>query len=350
PESLIQWRRSGYDDPERGPRYIWDPLEPFFASHGYILYEAIDGKHIILHAAVKPPGDIPLVVDKSVCKTIVSFEGDKFFSMRTCLCPARTTAGKDVILRIIAKGSAGHDHLQVLRTLNSRPHRCNHAIPLLAELSIGDMTFGVFPTLGESPDSPWFHTYEEAFDFIDQLLEGLSFMHSHLIAHLDISLDNILVNRIGPRKTSFQSRFKVFYYYNDFELTVYFPEHTNPAERIVSGLPTQRLYAPDATFEHVRETYGRDPPPEMLQHSPYCPFKVDVWQLGQMFLSMFEHLSETPHQAIIRLFQSMSSTNPELRPSASAALREFRSEISNTTSCELGSIVPKTGVHAMVAV
>ncbi|TDL17097.1 hypothetical protein BD410DRAFT_794668 [Rickenella mellea] len=200
------------------------------------------------------------------------------------------------------------------------------------------MTFGVFPTLGESPDSPWFHTYEEAFDFVDQLLEGLSFMHSRLIAHLDISLDNILVNCIGPRKTSFQSRFKVFYYYNDFELAVYFPEQTNPAERVVSGLPTQRLYAPDATFEHVRETYGRDPAPEMLQQSPYCPFKADVWQL------------ETPHQAIIRLFQIMSSTNPEVRPSASAALREFRSEISNTTSCELGGIVPKSGLHAMVAV
>jgi hypothetical protein len=73
--------------------------------------------------------------------------------------------------------------------------------------------------------------------------------------------------------TPFRSYFPVRYYLNDFELAVCFEPQSEPSARRVVGFPTKNL----------RGKYGRDAAPEFLTDEPYCPFRADVWQLGNLF-------------------------------------------------------------------
>lgn len=76
-------------------------------------------------------------------------------------------------------------------------------------------------------------------------------MHSHLVAHLDISRSNILTNCAGS------------YAYIDFELSQrYSPE----GEPWVCGIR------------------GTELPPEIERGNESSPFKVDIWALGVTLL------------------------------------------------------------------
>jgi hypothetical protein len=97
------------------------------------------------------------------------------FSQRTVHVAIRSHDGKDVIIRLIAKGGDGRDHLEILCKLSSpslATDPANHMLPLLAELAKDDMTFAVFPLIDNcSFRRPWFHTVAEVFDALEQVLE-----------------------------------------------------------------------------------------------------------------------------------------------------------------------------------
>lgn len=61
----------------------------------------------------------------------------------------------------------------------------------------------------------------------------------------------------------------------DFEFAVEFPADCPIADRVCTGVPCTRWYK--------SETYSRPCPPELRKMVPYCPFKLDVWQLGWSF-------------------------------------------------------------------
>lgn len=114
------------------------------------------------------------------------------------------------------------------------------------------------------------------------LFQGINFCHSRLVAHLDLDSDNILHNFSGggtqilnaPSATPFRSYFPVRYYLNDFEFAVTFDPDSEPASRVVTGIPLNGIRAGE---------YGRRPAPEMSSGLPYCPFRADIYQLGIMF-------------------------------------------------------------------
>ncbi len=132
------------------------------------------------------------------------------------------------------------------------------------------------------------------------ICQGVKFSHDNLIAHLvrvpplvihivlmilqDLDSDNIpfsfLGGRTRPADTDsevigpFRSHFPIRYYINDFELAVCFDRDPDPATRKITGLPNVRA---GRSGEYARE-YA----PEMIVCDPYCPFKADVWYLGQM--------------------------------------------------------------------
>ena len=63
-------------------------------------------------------------------------------------------------------------------------------------------------------------------------------------------------------------------YLIDFEVAVEFPPDC-PADQCVSiGLPIGGSVPQP-------EMYSRPCPPELRSGKPYCPFKLDVWQLGR---------------------------------------------------------------------
>jgi hypothetical protein len=99
--------------------------------------------------------------------------------------------------------------------------------------------------------------------------------------------DNILINwfgganRVPSEATSkFREYFPVRYYITDFELAVVFDYDSDPVSRVVRGYPFQAA-------GRVGE-YGRDVAPQFRKDEPYCPFRTDIWQLGNLFRKVFK--------------------------------------------------------------
>ena len=82
-----------------------------------------------------------------------------------------------MFIRLIKKGNDGGDHLEILRDVATGYTAMlgeNHVLPMLRELQLEDMTFGVFPS-GSDAFSPWFDTVGEAFDAIIQIMQVCSY-------------------------------------------------------------------------------------------------------------------------------------------------------------------------------
>jgi hypothetical protein len=78
------------------------------------------------------------------------------------------------MIKLIAKGQDGLNHLEALRRLamgTAGSRGDNHTVPVLRLISLEDMTFAVFPLMGDRFSSPWFHQLHEAIDAAIQLLE-----------------------------------------------------------------------------------------------------------------------------------------------------------------------------------
>lgn len=102
----------------------------------------------------------------------------------------------------------------------------------------------------------------------------------------------------------FRSTFPAFYFINNFEYSLMFSPESNPAERLVVG--------PPGSFE--TEGYGKPLGPEAFTSTPYCPFKMDVFQLGWTFSGLFGVFNFTHweiHTLISMEFQNITVLGPE---------------------------------------
>ena len=102
-------------------------------------------------------------------------------------CPARTTDGRDVLIRLIAIGADRDERhfaaLSRLATGDNALRGDNHIVPVLKEIVHEDMTFVVFPLMASGFDYPWFYRFSEVLNAVEQILEGISFCHQQLVAH-----------------------------------------------------------------------------------------------------------------------------------------------------------------------
>lgn len=82
--------------------------------------------------------------------------------------------GRFVLIRLIAKGDQGLDELDIQRYVSS-PNLAfmgeNHCLIMQRELSLEDMTFGIFSVHAEGLHWPWYGRISEVFDVCIQLLE-----------------------------------------------------------------------------------------------------------------------------------------------------------------------------------
>ncbi|KAJ7750349.1 kinase-like domain-containing protein [Mycena metata] len=139
-------------------------------------------------------------------------------------------------------------------------------------------------------------TWDDFADFATQALEGLAFLHSHCIAHLDISDGNILVCQYAEDLP----RTRPAYAFIDFGLSVRFHKsHAGPYT------VTRNI----ATFE----------PPEMSKTITYDPFKSDIWQMGQVLVHAARQC-KLKLDSLQALISRMQHADPDQRPTAEAAL------------------------------
>ena len=123
PKSLQEWR---YQKPHPvpgnspRPRNVWIPLEPFFLSQGYTLWQP----QFAMYPMPPSPNDAPRAPDGFVYRTVycetepnvrhfdlivsqssyllLRSDSDIYLFKSTIHCPARTTDNRDVLIRLMA--------------------------------------------------------------------------------------------------------------------------------------------------------------------------------------------------------------------------------------------------------
>ncbi|KAI3610441.1 other 1 protein kinase [Moniliophthora roreri] len=193
----------------------------------------------------------------------------------------RTTDGKRVVIKAVTRRSRELDIIRFLSSPSARSHSMNHCIPVLDIIEDDEIAFIVMEQWSSQliPDGgpcclrPFLSSMR-------QCIEHAVFMHAHRVAHLDISLRNLLTDYRGN------------YAYIDYELSRRF-EEPNP---LISG---GRL--------------GTEVPPECHTDNCYDPFKVDVFALGVLILRACKLTGHCVPE-LVEIVRPMLRDNPNQRP------------------------------------
>ncbi|KIP07951.1 hypothetical protein PHLGIDRAFT_404324 [Phlebiopsis gigantea 11061_1 CR5-6] len=228
----------------------------------------------------------------------------------------------------IKRAETGSEDITLAQMLHSdalKDDPRNHSVPVLDVIPDTDepsITYLVMPFLRLMDDPP-FETVGEVVDFIDQILDGLVFMHEHGVAHRDCSLKNIMmdashlypkgfhpvsidslpdVSKLAPHIPRRQASVK--YYFIDFGLSVHVPD--------------------DASNKLVTGRLGRDrDPPELHSDAPYDPFKLDIFIIGNTLRNEFQK-QYSNLDFLLPLIKSMLGTHSDSRPSAVEAQKYWK--------------------------
>ncbi|KAI0669510.1 kinase-like domain-containing protein [Trametes maxima] len=199
----------------------------------------------------------------------------------------------------------------------------NHSVPIhriLDDPHDSSLSLMVMPYLRPCND-PDFTLVGEIIEFINQTLEGLTFMHRHHIAHRDIAAENIMMDA------------KAMYPEGHHPVRLdYTPDaiyQVTPLPRI--GLPIHYYYIDfglacqfsKGESHYVIGDVGRDAEvPELSSTIPYDAFKVDIYALGNLYAKEFEK-KYTNTQFLVPLIERMTQQRPDLRPTAQEALTQW---------------------------
>ncbi|RDB23619.1 Calcium-dependent protein kinase 4 [Hypsizygus marmoreus] len=322
PLDLDTWRMpgSGREDEER----VWQVLDPVLRQRGLKPWSNSWG------CTLKSPDDNILLSNgyayvtkhrQRVGTLASAMRLQRFQYLNPLIRIVRTPDDHDMAVRVITVKGEGHNHLSILRKIATGHQSLiqeNHALPMLAEFSFEDITFGMFPKVGGTmQDAFCFWAKNSVGDILDMLmqaLEGLAFIHDLNIAHRDAFHNNFLV-QWQPESLITQTHpvCRPRVYLIDFEVAVEFSAQQPMPDRLVTGYPL------GGSFTDLAE-YSRPCPPEMKTLKPYSPFKLDVWQLGQSF-DFVQFKTTIP--SIDLVISSLVDPDWETRPSAQEALERM---------------------------
>ncbi|KAJ7649360.1 kinase-like domain-containing protein [Mycena polygramma] len=315
----------------------WARYQPFLEERGYMLRPRYR------------PGWVSEVLTTG--KTVLECE-DSFPIMGEVLDATRMSDGIQVVLKMVKWPS---NEVYIAEFLTDHPGANKHVVPVLEVIIMPDdgrRAFMVMPRMRQCNENPDFETVGEVMEFVQQVLEGLVYLHRHNIAHRDICPNNLVVDasRIIPGGFHFGRvwtsdgvhelvRYKkdgpqrgpimktrteagpMQYYYIDFGHSVFDPSFET--RELVTGEYGQRR-------KHI---------PEISATVPYDPFKVDVRSIGEMlrkdFLFFYIGL-----EFMIPFVQQLRRRDPARRPDAAEALRLFQNLVSNLTEKQLAKTIP----------
>ncbi|KIO23717.1 hypothetical protein M407DRAFT_77767 [Tulasnella calospora MUT 4182] len=278
----------------------------FLKEHGYLL------------RARYRPGWVPSWKDNP---DVFKLEREDGVNIRVRLLDAqRISDGQFVMIKEVKSSSKEGLIACYLSSEKFKSDPRNHAVPVLDVLKDvvrSGTVLLVFPVLRHITDPP-ISSVSEALDLVGQTLEGLVFLHEHEVAHRDCAFGNIMMdaralfptqwhpqfphcdlqNRIYMRIKSRTDVGGVRYYFTDFGLS-------SKGEVQVTGLA------------------GLEPSPELSDHVPYNPYKLDVYILGKMYQRKI--LDEFINVGFLQpLIDRMTSLNPVDYLSAVGAYAMFK--------------------------
>ncbi|KAF9562452.1 hypothetical protein CPC08DRAFT_706660 [Agrocybe pediades] len=222
----------------------------------------------------------------------------------------------------------------------------NHVVPCYDAFLDGyssHVQFIVMPVLRRF-DDPEFLVASEVMDFVTQVTEGLAFLHKNNVAHHNLNADHIMMDAkaLVPTGWHFVSHFcepdgmtkivprdrknhPVRYYFIGFGSCY----HINPRDKPL-----------------VLNIGGTDDDvPELFKGTPYDPFKLDVYTLGNVLLKELYDKYEGI-EFLHNLIEYMRTQDFEKRPSAAKVLARWYAirHTLNEEELEETSLVLRQGV------
>ncbi|KAI0676773.1 kinase-like domain-containing protein [Trametes maxima] len=291
----------------------WQEHQEFLESRGYLLRPRYK------------PGWVPSWTGNPTFNVLRTEDAIRLPFRPNVVDATRVSDGTLVYLKKVPSSSHELEILSYLSSEEMRHDPRNHCVPLLDVLqdhSDPSTVFMVMPFL-RYIDSPQFETVDDTLECLDQVLEGLVFIHDHGVAHRDCAFKNIMMDASSLYPQGFhpvsqtklpdvsdtaptlsRSAAPVRYYFIDFGISTRF---TPNSSRLVLG------------------AMGLDQePPELSEDVPYDPFKLDIFLIGNLIRREF--LAKYSNLTILEpLIERMVHQDPALRPSAAEACRQFKS-------------------------
>ncbi|KAI0365099.1 kinase-like protein [Pilatotrama ljubarskyi] len=310
PESVEQYAKS-----TRLGHYDLLPYEVFWRER----HQYLKDSGLLLRPRYAPkwkPSWIGTNLDPTYCE-------DSIMLVDHQVIDARRQVNNELVA--IKKCRNDSQELKIAQFLSSIKDPANHAVhvyDILPDPFDSNISLMVMPFLRPCND-PEFSTVGDVVEFINQMIEGLAFLHRLRIAHRDIAVANIMMDArplypdgyhpvrldYSPdalREVTPSPRIgrSIKYYYIDFGLAVHIPRGGSP---------------------YVVGDVGRDTDvPELSHDVPYDAFKVDIFALGNLFSKQFEQRYNSM-DFLVPLIDKMKRRRPEERPTAEEVLREWES-------------------------
>ncbi|KAF8193343.1 kinase-like domain-containing protein [Pholiota molesta] len=303
---------------------FWVNLQPFLLSRGYRLRERYhpDWKPSWIAEPGKSAPAFPLAEDRLIMGVNV-------------LDAVRISDNQRVVLKKVPTSTHEIPVAQFLSSPALRDDPRNHTVPLLDVIPFpadDDWALLVMPVLLEFQKLP-FRRLGEFCEAAFQYIQALEFSHEHNIVHRDVCMTNLMMDfsKVIPNGSHFAR-------WNSHDGTV--RDHFDWKERW-SVRPVQYYLIDFGIGLHLPNknvvtfgVWGRDTTaPEMSPTNRYDPFKVDIYQLGRVFLQMIDEYDGL--SLFLPLAKRMTSHNPKDRPTAAEAAKLCEDLISKLGSRKL---------------
>ncbi|KAJ3813042.1 hypothetical protein F5876DRAFT_36009 [Lentinula aff. lateritia] len=291
--------------------------EQFWVEHSTWL-ESVGYRLRARYQPNRPPPQ-PLTLTEAL------FDPDELSSQGSIMDGIRISDNEPVMLKTVSRIT----HPQEVRIglyfsnkdMASDPR--NHCVPIYDVFPVpnNEMDIIVMPVLRPF-DNPEFDTVGEVIAFIQQLFEGIQFMHEHLVAHGDCTAMNIMMDgsqmypkgwssldpsqaRDNPfraaKRAGFRMQFWPKYYLIDFGLSHMYSKKSTvpPLERILRG-------------------GDKSAPEHAPKYKHANPFPTDIYYIGNLVRENFTERSDSSfckRFAFLKpLVDSMIQDDPVKRP------------------------------------
>ncbi|KAF5388385.1 hypothetical protein D9615_000860 [Tricholomella constricta] len=212
------------------------------------------------------------------------------------------------------------DEVKIATFLSSIRDAKNHCVQIsdaFRDPVLPKVEYIVMPSLRPFYN-PEFGAVGEVVDFVTQMIEGMEFMHKHLVAHGDLTTQNIMMDArpILPSGWHF-----VAHHCTPDGVTEISPlaRIDRPVRYIIIDFDCSARLSPGQPHL-IRFFGGRDgEPPEYKSRDPYDPFKIDVFTLGNVFYKDFYQKYEGL-DFLETLIDFMKTPNFRQRPDAEMAM------------------------------
>ncbi|TEB29036.1 hypothetical protein FA13DRAFT_1690318 [Coprinellus micaceus] len=224
-------------------------------------------------------------------------------------------------------------------------NHCVRALGILDHPSDPQVQFVILPLLRKFDDPP-FETIGEVVDFVGQVLEGIEFLHDNGVAHLDISINNVMLDGTGMYPTGFhpvdQSR---NFEYTGPAVRQFTRTEKPPTYIFIDFGISERFDADERRITWNKEGTDHSVPEYQEGYeAPVDPFEVDVYCLGNLVKT--DIIQGNPKSSrsgyygfefLEPLVDKMTQQVPKDRPSMKEAMELFHSLVEKVEHSHLRS-------------